>query len=107
MNNTQKIISILVGLIFSILAITNPSEQEHRNAVVNQFIEQIDKDKVSSRSDEEVQYIGFGIQIVTNSLVHRENYVIFSLTKISYQGESRLLGYGVLGRVYIDENIIQ
>ena len=38
-------------------------------------------------------------------MVIKDNYIIFSLTKISAFGESKIVGYGILGNVYISDDL--
>ena len=37
--------------------------------------------------------------------ITRENYVVFSLTKITYEGKEKSIGYGVFGTVILSEKI--
>ena len=35
----------------------------------------------------------------------RDNYILFSITKISWKGESRNIGYGLFGNVFLSEKV--
>ena len=36
-----------------------------------------------------------------NNMVSRDNYLLFSLTKVTFDGESKIIGIGILGNVFL------
>jgi hypothetical protein len=101
------IIIIFVGIIL-IAVFTNPSTEEHKQAVksvVNQLVQNSVSDNNSNLENLGV-LLGSSLaeKLVENS-VTRDNYILFSITKISWKGESRNIGYGLFGNVFLSEKI--
>lgn len=104
LKNKRGIIGGIIGASLGILAFTNPSEQDHRDAVMNAITEKVKETVPQNEWEEAGQNLGLMmIQSALNTMVHRSNYVIFSLTDVSYQGETRTVGVGILGKVYLKE----
>lgn len=99
---------IIFGVIVLIAVFTNPSTEEHKQAVKS-VVNQIVQNSVSENaSDMENLGILLGSslaeKLVENS-VTRDNYILFSITKISWKSESRNIGYGVFGNVFLSEKV--
>jgi hypothetical protein len=76
------VISLLLIGVFLILAyFTNPNDEQHREAV---------KEKATK-----VQ------MILKNKKIVRENYYIFSITKVYHKDEHRVIGAGAFTKVFI------
>ncbi|KRB59850.1 hypothetical protein ASD98_01650 [Flavobacterium sp. Root186] len=43
-------------------------------------------------------------KLIENS-VTRDNYILFSITKITWQGKSKSIGYGLFGNVFLSEKV--
>jgi len=103
----SQITLIISGFILLALMATNPSIEDHRQAVMNEIKKQMSEDSDPNNNWEQVgQAIGmaFGQGIVEN-VVTRDNYFIFSITKISFNNIKKSIGYGALGNVYINSSI--
>lgn len=104
MTKTNKIIGVVVAALLLILTFTNPSEQDHRDAVMTKITEKVKENQPENEWEEAGQNLGLMfLQGMIGNIVTRNNYVLFSTTKLSYQGETKVIGYGVLGKVYIQE----
>jgi hypothetical protein len=44
-------------------------------------------------------------ETLVDNVVSSENYILFSLTQISIAGESKIIGYGLFGNVYLDKSL--
>lgn len=101
----NQIVLIIIGFILLALMATNPSIDDHRQAIMEEI-----KKKMSQESDpgnkwEQVgQAIGmaFGQGIIEKS-VTRDNYLVFSITKISFGDKSKNIGFGILGQVFLQK----
>ncbi len=104
MNKSQITFSIL-GLLIAIMASTNPSTDEHRSAVLNKLKQEYSKENESRTQNafEKLgENIGFGIaKGIIDNLVTRDNFFVFSLTKIEIQDEEKIIGVGLFGAVWI------
>lgn len=96
----QWIIGGIIGFLV-LLIITNPSVETHRAKV---------KELVTSNVAEELKGNPFAsvanilLDAVVNSIITRDDYVVFSLTKATYEGKEKVIGIGALGFVQLDVN---
>jgi len=94
----MKKVLIGLGIVTVILGITNPSVESHKQAVIKTIAPDI-KDEIKKNP-----FMALASKMM-ESMIDRDNYILFSLTKISAMGESKIVGYGVLGNVYISDKI--
>jgi hypothetical protein len=79
------IISILlIGLFLIFAYFTNPTDEQHREAVKQKAV----------RIDASLK----------NKKVVRENYYVFSITKLNHRDEHRVIGAGAFTKVFIFAN---
>ncbi len=98
------IIAIIVAAFF-----TNPDEQAHKDAIRVKSAD-ILKEIVAERSDgvSAVAWQMAGEQLLTgfiNSNVTVDNYYLFSIPKINWDGKSYPIGAGAFGKVYITKHL--
>jgi hypothetical protein len=103
--NQNQITLIVIGFILVALMATNPSIEDHRQAVVDNM----DLSE-SSGGDNQWEKVGQAIGIalgqgIVEKAVTRENYILFSITTISFGGIIREIGIGVFGKVWITNNL--
>ena len=111
--NTNLTAIIILGLIVIVAAITNPDESVHKSEVKDLMYSQMNLEKdllnsASSGSEWEVAGTALGLSIgmsmadkLVENMVSIDNYVIFSITNIRYEGEKKSVGYGLFGNVFI------
>ncbi|WP_269235731.1 DUF4359 domain-containing protein [Flavobacterium flavigenum] len=107
MKKSNKIV-IIFAIILLIAVFTNPSNEEHKQAVKS-VINQVVQNSISeNESDMERLGVLFGSslaeKIIENSVM-RDNYILFSITKITWKGESKSIGYGLFGNVFLSEKV--
>ncbi len=112
-----KVILILLGIIIAALAFTNPSEQEHKDAVkakVEKSMQDAINEKTSKIDNKWGDLLGKTLgslvgnkftEATVNELVSRENYVLCSLTQIKWNGEKNTVGVGILGKVFVSDKL--
>lgn len=79
----------------------------HREAVkneINAFLQRQMKDN-STDTNEVGQALGIMlggalVSGIVNNLVSSDNYVAFSLTKITWEGEAKVIGIGAFGNIF-------
>lgn len=105
---------LILGLIF-----TNPSETDHIDTVKSKlktaFKKKMSADLLENNDNEDsFAMLGNGLGLMlgdtfidnlTDGFISRENYVLFSLTKATYQEQEKTIGFGVLGNVFLSEKI--
>ena len=96
-------IIIILGFFALALMATNPSIEDHRQAVLEKMKEKISTESTNSSQWEKVgENIGMAIgQRIIESAVSRKNYILFSVTKISNMEETKNIGLGIFGNVWI------
>nr|WP_315247648.1 DUF4359 domain-containing protein [uncultured Flavobacterium sp.] len=104
----SKTIIIIFAIIILIAVLTNPSNEEHKQAVKS-VINQVVQNSISkNESDMEKLGVLFGSSLAENLIensVTRDNYILFSITKITWRGESKSIGYGLFGNVLLSEKV--
>jgi len=102
----SQITLIIIGFILLALMATNPTIEDHRQAVMNEIKEELSQDSDPNNKWEQVgQAIGMAFgQGIIEKAVTRDNYLIFSITKLSFGNKSKYAGIGILGKVFIKNN---
>ena len=84
----NQITLIIIGFILVALMATNPSTEEHKEAV---------KEKISAAIENK-----YYNDALIDKMIKRENYLLFSITK--YKNE-KVVGYGFFGKIYLSADI--
>jgi hypothetical protein len=98
----KKIYIILIGSFLLIAALTNPSRGVHISVFTQHTLSAYKE--VFGRDIDEGSAGGHGsltMYHVVSDVVHTRNFFFFSIDKYSYKGETRTIGIGALGRVYL------
>jgi hypothetical protein len=115
MKLSTLIISI-IALVAIVAFLTNPKPERHKEVVKNkiyQYWQKIMLEDVSNarnRREEVAQELEILlgstlVDKVIDNVVSSEDYLLFSTTKISFDGKSKTIGYGVFGNVYLDKEL--
>jgi hypothetical protein len=98
----KKILFGLLVILIVLMPILNPSEMQHRDTVIKSIInEKTISDKLEKKEIIGRYFNALIINKLVESIVYRENYFFLSLTKVSFEGNSKTIGIGILGSVYI------
>lgn len=106
----------IIGLIFIIAVITNPNQDRHKEIIkskLNTYMQKSLKDKHSETNNEWEQagqalglmLGGAIIDRIIDNLVSTDNYVLFSTTKITWDGKTKVVGIGAFGNVYLTSQL--
>jgi len=106
MNKTQ-ITLIITGFLMLALIATNPSIEDHREGVKKMYKEKLEKINKQEKGDLGTN-IGTGIASLIgdgfiDKMVSRENFLLFSFTKVSLSDKSKNIGVGILGQVFVQD----
>ena len=104
-----KTILFVGGII--LLAVTNPKGDEHKEKLANTFIRSLSKNtNYGDLGSGGLEALGSSLGMalggsfvneIMSSLITVDSYILLSLTKINYKEESRIIGVGILGNVFI------
>ncbi|WP_017495592.1 DUF4359 domain-containing protein [Flavobacterium sp. WG21] len=103
-----NIILIAFATIILVAVLTNPSSEEHKQAVKS-VINQVVQNSISGNGSN-MEKLGILLgsslaeKLIENS-VTRDNYILFSITTITWQGKSKSIGYGLFGNVFLSEKV--
>ena len=101
--------SVIIIVIIIIAVITNPSPEEHKQAVKELFNQHIQKSLSEEDSNDfEKAGILLGSSLAENLIensISRDNYILFSTTISTWEGKSKSIGYGFFGNVFLSEDI--
>jgi hypothetical protein len=113
----NKYIFLLFGGTFLLIAVlTNPNQERHKEVVkskLNVIVQKAMKDGLKN-SDTSSEQLGSALGLMLGgalldrmieTMVSTDNYVLFSTTKITWEGKSKLIGIGAFGNVFISDKI--
>ena len=108
-NKSGFIFLIFLIIIAAIAFFTNPDEQTHKEAIKAKSAD-ILKEIVSERTDgvSAVAWQMAGEQLLTGFIISNvtvENYYLFSIPKINWDGKSYPIGAGAFGKVYVTKHL--
>ena len=102
----NHIILIVIGFLLVALMATNPSSEEHKEAVKEKVSAAFENNNSDGNAFQKLgeqlgQTIGMAI---IDKMIKRENYLLFSLTKSKFldnDEKEKVVGLGILGKVYL------
>lgn len=109
--------SFLLIILLGSAALTNPSPTKHRKAVkeklehyLTQYTERNSQETPQNEWEKLGKSLGasLGLTLIdplVHQVVQRDNYILFSLTKIEWDGESNIIGVGFFGNVFLSPKI--
>lgn len=113
---TRNIILIIIAIILLVGVLTNPNQDRHKEVVKNKLntIMQKAMKEGLKNSDSGAGQLGSALGLMLGgalldrmieTIVSTDNYVLFSTTKITWEGNSKLIGIGAFGNVFISDKI--
>lgn len=114
MNNKRNrpggIFLVILGVILLIAYLTNPKEELHKEMLEIRLMEVLDETMLE-RQDDVIAFTAWklaGRQVVetfADNYISVDNYFLFSLTRLHWDGESYITGIGGFGKVYITKRL--
>jgi len=101
----------IIGAIVLAAVLTNPGQEKHQEAVKNKLDSYVQKkinptDKGNIFGKTLGGMLGGAIgNTVANNIISRDNYVLFSTTKMDWKGEDKVIGIGAFGYVYVSGQV--
>lgn len=111
-NSKPKYFSFAILILLLIAILTNPNEDRHKETIKSELNSYMQKNitKTDNEWEQAGQAIGIAlgttlINGIIENLVSTDNYILFSLTKITFQGKVKIIGIGIFGNVYLTNNL--
>ncbi len=108
----SQIILIIAGAILAIAIFTNPSQETHKEVVKSKIISYYEQSlkENQSTSNNSFEVLGnlLGTSLITTLVengVKSDNYLFFSITKMTYEGQEKSIGFGAFGNVFLSEKV--
>jgi hypothetical protein len=108
---------LLSILLVAILIFSNPTEENHIQSVKSKLKIAFNKkmsSEINENQDDAFKTLENGIGLLlgdtfidklTDGIVSRNNYFLFSLTNAKYNEEEKIIGFGILGNVFLSDKI--
>lgn len=112
----KYLILVILGIVLLVGILTNPNQDRHKEVIknkLNSFMQKSMKESLT-KTDNEWEKTGqaFGMMLggaiidrMVDNIVSTDNYVLFSTTKISWEGETKIIGIGAFGNVFISKKL--
>lgn len=102
-------------ILLALAAFSNPDQEMHQAALKDKLKDHL-AEKMDAKGESEEgltswaqglgNFLGGAvIEGVVEGLVRSEDYFFFSLTTLKHQGEDKVIGFGIFGRVFITKEI--
>lgn len=102
--------------ITAVLIFTNPDRVKHSMAVkeilTKEFNKAMTDELRKSKNNYQQANAGIGlflgstlIEKIVDGYIDCENFYLFSLTKINFDGHNKTIGFGILGKVFISDKL--
>lgn len=89
---------ILTFVILLVAIVTNPDEVKQKEAVKSKLSAYIKKKAESSGALSSL-FADALVQRIVDGIISSDNYLFFSLTKINWKGQSKVIGVGLFSNV--------
>lgn len=112
----KKLFLLLIALLLAFAFYTNPNPQQHKDAVKEKVNTQLNK-TINDKTAKDKTGLGkvgnalgklLGGKVIDGAaekMVTIDNYYLFSTTKIKWEGEENIVGFGAFGKVFITKEI--
>lgn len=103
-NHTVLIVLCVLIALLGMLIVTCPDTNAHRDAIKRSVTEEIDRRKDAADNSLGAAVGGFFAQqlasLAVDNMVQVDNYFIFSVGRVHFDGKDHTLSFGILGHVY-------
>jgi uncharacterized membrane protein len=109
---TKQIILVIVLAVLIVAVFTNPNQLAHKEKVKSTITALYQKKMVENKNTSSNSFASFGnllgsslISVMVENGVSSESYFFFSITKMTYDGKEKSIGFGLLGNVFLSSKI--
>jgi hypothetical protein len=105
----NQIILIVIGFILVALMATNPTAEEHKEAIKKEFFKAIESDNNSNSAQKIGEKIGQSIvEVMIDNMVYRENLILLSIIKTKERRNAagddegnKTISVGIFGQIFL------
>lgn len=94
-------------MILVVAFITNPNEEKHKDVMKSRVFEVVGSNSLFLENATDL--LGYEsntvIDQLVDSYVSSDNYFLFSTTNVTWQGQTRTIGLGIFGNVFIPDKV--
>lgn len=112
----ELFIFAIIGAIILVAILTNPNQDRHKEVIKNKLNSYMQKSMKQNLTETDNVWAQAGqalgmmlggalVDRIIDNLVSTDNYVLFSTTKISWEGETKVIGIGAFGNVFITNKL--
>jgi len=113
----MKKVSLIIAVIVLMLAVfTNPKQDQHKEVLktkFNTFMQKSMQENIKETDNEWEQagqslglmLGGALINTMVDNMISSTNCIIFSITKMNYEGDSKPIGIGIFGNIFFFNDI--
>ncbi len=113
--NLKIALLILIFLILFIAILTNPNKEFHKSNIKLRVYKELNIDTLQKESSNIFDMFkdisnSFGKSMVddtVDNLLQVDNYYLFSFTKVTYQGQTKIIGIGAFNQIFLFVNLKQ
>lgn len=99
----------IVIIVIIMAAVTNPDEARHKEILMNKIKPEMIQAFMGEKEIEKLNNLDalsfmFGstfIEKFVDSFISTDNYILFSLTKATWDGETKVIGIGAFGNILL------
>jgi hypothetical protein len=106
----------LLSLIILVAVLTNPDQNRHKEVIKNKLItylqKSVSKGQTETKNEWEQADQALGIMLggilvekILDNFMSTDNYVVFSTTKITWEGKTKIIGIGAFGNVFLTKEL--
>ena len=104
---------LIIIAVIIIAVVTNPNERRHKEILMNKIKPEMIQAFMGEKEIEKMTNIDaisfmFGsnfIEKFVDNFISTDNYVFFSLTKATWDGETKIIGMGLFGNVFLFKDL--
>ena len=98
----------IIGLLVLVAVLTNPNQDRHKEVIKAKLTTYLQKSMKESNEFGQALGLMFGgvfVNQILDQMITTDNYVLFSTTKITWEGKSKTIGIGVFGNVFVTKEL--
>jgi Domain of unknown function (DUF4359) len=97
---------IIFGFVLLVMMVTNPSLDDHRQAVMHEMEKSITKSSPGDHESDSWEKIGEQLgesigKFFLDRVVERENFLLFSISTVNVDHSKKDIGFGIFGHVWV------
>lgn len=110
------LVPAIICIIAIVAVITNPNQDRHKEVIKNKFNSYLQKSvkeslaKTNSEWEQAGQALGMMLggalsDRIIDTTISADNFVLFSTTKMTWNGQTTIIGIGVFGNVFFTQKL--